>query len=84
VTGAALVRQEFVECVVWSAAAAGVLVLNRSAWKVGAGSTTPRRADARQPRLDTRSRVRSAATAMSPVRDAGGRDDRSGERVSAA
>jgi len=31
--GTHLVRQEFVECVVWSTVAAGVLVLNRSAWQ---------------------------------------------------
>jgi uncharacterized protein len=28
-----LARQEFIECVVWSVVAAGVLVLNRSAWR---------------------------------------------------
>jgi uncharacterized protein len=31
--GEHLVRQEFIECIVWSAIASGVLVLNRSAWR---------------------------------------------------
>jgi hypothetical protein len=31
--GEHLARQEFIECIVWSVVAAGVLVLNRSAWR---------------------------------------------------
>jgi membrane protease YdiL (CAAX protease family) len=37
-TGTALARQEFLECIAWSIVAAGVLVLNRSAWAAGPGA----------------------------------------------
>ena len=39
--GAHLDRQEFIECVVWSIVAAGVLVLNRSAWRASSPSPAP-------------------------------------------
>jgi membrane protease YdiL (CAAX protease family) len=39
--GAHLDRQEFIECVAWSLVAAGVLVLNRSAWRASSPSPAP-------------------------------------------
>jgi membrane protease YdiL (CAAX protease family) len=39
--GVHLDRQEFIECVAWSIVAAGVLVLNRSAWRASSASPTP-------------------------------------------
>jgi membrane protease YdiL (CAAX protease family) len=48
-TGAVLERQEFVECVTWSLVAAGVLVLDRAAWRRRGAPVARPRADLRVP-----------------------------------